>query len=97
MEGYMTTQEAAEYLDYRMEYISVLCSTGKLPGAKKMGKKMWIIPEKSVFEYKPGPQGFAAVRERERAEAARKKAEDAELWDMCKNTSNLALCEGYQE
>ena len=88
MEGYMTTQEAAEYLDYRMEYISVLCATGKLPGAKKMGKKIWIIPEKSVFEYKPGPQGFAVMK-------ARKLAEAEQLRNTINEARNTALQEVY--
>lgn len=68
IEDYMTTQEAAEYLDYKPEYICNLCSKGKLPGAQKMGKRIWVIPKEAVYGYKPGLQGFAATKAREQAE-----------------------------
>ena len=86
MDGYMTTEQAAEYLGYTADYVTTLCATGKLPGAKKWGKRMWIIPEQSVFDYKPGPQGFAAVR-------ARKLAEKEELMRLFNTARETALCE----
>ena len=58
----MTAAEAAEYLDYKPEYVCDLCKRGKLPGAKKFGKKMWAIPKQSVYDYEKNGQGFAAVK-----------------------------------
>ena len=68
MKGYMSTKEAATYLGYDQDYICYLCIKGKLPGAEKLGDWMWSIPEKSVYEYKPGLQGFAVIRARKKAE-----------------------------
>lgn len=64
---YMSTKEAADFLGYDADYICYLCIHDKLPGARKFGKS-WAIPEKAVREYKPGLQGFAAVKERKNAE-----------------------------
>lgn len=86
MDGYMTTEQAAEYLGYTADYVTTLCATGKLPGAKKWGKRMWIIPEQSVFDYKPGPQGFAAVK-------ARKLAAAEELRRLLNAACKMAQCE----
>lgn len=68
MKGYMTTQEAAKYLGYRFEYISYLCAKGKMQGAERAGKWVWLIPEQSVYEYNPGPKGFAIDKARRDAE-----------------------------
>ena len=86
MKGYMTTKQAAEYLDYTTEYISYLCKKGKLSGAERAGVKVWLIPEQSVYEYKPGLQGFAAVK-------ARKLAEKEEFRRLFNAARNSALCE----
>ena len=50
IKGYMTTSEAAKYLEYDPDYVCQLCIDGKLIGATKFGK-MWAIPEKSVYRY----------------------------------------------
>ena len=88
MEEYMTTQQAAEYLGYTADYITTLCTKGKLPGAQKWGKRFWAIPRKSVYEYKPGPQGFAAMK-------ARKLAEIEQLRNTINEARNTALQEVY--
>lgn len=64
---YMSTKEAAEILGYDTAYIRYLCIHDKLPGAEKFNND-WAIPEKAVREYKPGLQGFAAVKARKDAE-----------------------------
>ena len=88
MENYLTAEEAARYLKRTTSLVCKLCVHGKLVGAKKMGKKMWIIPEQSVFEYKPGPQGFAAMK-------ARKLAEAEQLRKTINEARNTALQEVY--
>lgn len=61
MKDVMTVAEAAEVLKKSTSLICKLCVQGKLAGAYKLGKKMWLIPEEAVREYVPGPKGFAAV------------------------------------
>ena len=51
-----------------------LCSYGKLPGARKVGGGIWLIPKKSVEEYKP-VRIVDPVRYRYRAEEAAHKVE----------------------
>ena len=70
LEELMTTKEAANFMGYAHDYVSRLCREGKLPGAQMVAQKVWLIPMKSVIDYKPGPQGFAAVQARKRAEEA---------------------------
>ena len=80
MQGYMTARQAAKYLGYGINYISYLCSKGKLPGAKKFGNLMWAIPEKSVYDYEPGLQGFALLYKRKRdKEQAEREAKLIEM------------------
>ena len=74
MKDVMTVAEAAEVLKKSTSLICKLCVRGKLTGAYKLGKKMWLIPEKSVREYVPGPKGFAVVKARKQEE--RKKLEE---------------------
>ena len=59
MEDLITTTEAAKISRYNRDHIMLLCRTGKLPGARKMGRD-WLIPRESLLAYKPGPKGFAA-------------------------------------
>lgn len=67
LEEYLDAIEAAELSGYTEQHIARLCRLGTLKGAvRRRGK--WFVPKKSVEEYKPGPQGFAAT-------AARKKEE----------------------
>lgn len=65
----MTTTEAAKYLGYHSDSVCNLCINGKLSGAFKFGKS-WAIPKQSVYKYKKGAQGFAAVKERKEKENA---------------------------
>ena len=67
-ENYMSVEEAAVYLKHTTRSIRGLCNSGKLPGATKIGKKVWAIPEQSVKNYVKGLQGFAAVKARKEAE-----------------------------
>ena len=67
MKDFMTVDEAASFLKKSTSLICKLCVRGKLAGAYKLGKKMWLIPEKSVKEYVPGPKGFAAVKAQKQA------------------------------
>lgn len=63
---YISVEEAAELSGYGKWNITLLCRQGKLEGAVKIGK-VWLIPKKALEEYKPGPQGFAAVWAHRRA------------------------------
>lgn len=65
---YMTVEEAAKYLNRTKRHICWLCVKGKLQGAEKFGEKVWAIPRKSIEEYEPSKQGFAAVKARKEAE-----------------------------
>ena len=87
IEDFMTTKQAAEHLKRTKSLICKLCLKGKLPGARRIGEKMWLIPRKSVEEYKPGKQGFAAVKEREEA---KKTAWLAEVNTAIRVAKNLA-------
>lgn len=78
MKDFMTVNEAATFLKKSTSMICKLCVRGKLTGAYKLGKKMWLIPEKSIMEYVPGPKGFAAVK-------ARKQEELKELKEVINN------------
>lgn len=69
LKEYMTTTEAADYLDLNYDYVGSLCKKGKLPGATKFGKS-WAIPRKSVEGYEKGGQGFAALKARKEKEKA---------------------------
>ncbi len=49
--GYMTTTEAAKYLNYDPDYICALCIQKEFPGATKFGNA-WAIPEEDVITYR---------------------------------------------
>ena len=68
LEDFMTTKQAAKYLKRTTSLICKLCLKGKLPGARRIGEKMWLIPRKSVEGYKPGLQGFAIEKDRKEKE-----------------------------
>ena len=65
LQGYMTSKEAAEYINRTDSLIRKLCKAEKLPGAVKVGNT-WLIPEETVKGYKPAPTGFAVVWTRRR-------------------------------
>ena len=48
-----------------------------------MGDKIWLIPVKSIEEYKPGPRGRHAVQ-------AQKKAAEVKLVEEFNNTVRVA-------
>lgn len=68
LSGYMTTTEAAKYLEFNPDYICSLCKKGDLPGAKKFGSKMWAIPKRAVYNYEKNGQGFASIKARKEKE-----------------------------
>lgn len=76
--GFYTTREAAQIMGLGEGHIRTLCNKGKMQGAQKMGWA-WVIPEETVKNYKPGPQGYAAVWEKIKQEKAAIQAEKAAL------------------
>jgi len=69
LENFMTVKDAAAFLGLSTGRIRQLCIKGEIPKAQKIGNT-WVIPRASVEAYEPGPQGFAAVWERRKAERA---------------------------
>ena len=69
---FVSIDEAAEILGYNKSNVGLLCRQGKFDGTIRIGKR-WLIPRKSVENYKPGPQGFAAIW------ARRHKEEESEI------------------
>ncbi len=72
----VSVKEAAKILGYEKSSVTLLCRKGKLEGAFRIGHQ-WMIPRSTVEQYKPAPQGFAAVWERRRQ--AEKLQLEAEL------------------
>ena len=71
LKDYLDVTEAAELSGYGEQHIRRLCRLGTLKGAVlRRGK--WFVPKKSLEEYKPGPQGFAAVWEKRKSNEERK-------------------------
>ena len=69
LENFMTVKDAAAFLGLSTGRIRQLCIKEEIPKAQKIGNT-WVIPRESVEAYEPGPQGFAAVWERRKAERA---------------------------
>ncbi|MBQ7220684.1 MAG: helix-turn-helix domain-containing protein [Synergistaceae bacterium] len=65
MEKFVTVSQAAQIMKRSTGYLRRLCIDGKLRGAQKMGSQ-WVIPRETIENYKPAPQGFAAVWQRKR-------------------------------
>jgi hypothetical protein len=76
-EGYVTAAEAAAIIGKKIRMIAVLCQTGKLPGAEKLGNS-WLIPRASVESYSPGKRGPRTKKEKLSAELDGIRAEIAE-------------------
>ena len=74
IQEFISVEEAAELSGYGKWNITLLCRQGKLEGAVKVGK-VWLIPRKAIEDYKPGPQGFAAVWAHRRAAQNTESAE----------------------
>ena len=56
-EEYVDGPAAAKILNITSNQVRFLCSRGKLKGAMKLGTSGWIIPRKSVLDYKPQKRG----------------------------------------
>ena len=65
----LSVTEVAAIMELGRSQILRLCNQHRLYGAQKIGNT-WVIPRESVEAYEPGPQGFAAVWERRKAERA---------------------------
>ncbi|MDR1915477.1 MAG: helix-turn-helix domain-containing protein [Synergistaceae bacterium] len=66
-EGYVTATEAAAIIGKKIRMIAVLCQSGRLPGAEKIGNT-WLIPRASVESYSPGKRGPRTKKEKLSAE-----------------------------
>jgi hypothetical protein len=62
-DGYITATEAATITGKKIRMIAVLCQSGRLPGAEKIGNT-WLIPRASVESYTPGKRGPRTKKER---------------------------------
>ena len=52
-----------------------MCREGCLLGAFRKGDKIWLIPRKSIEDYKPGPHGRHAGEAKNKAEETTRQAE----------------------
>jgi hypothetical protein len=73
---YVTTIEASVLIGKCESMIARLCQTGRLRGARKIGKS-WLIPRASVESYTPGRRGPRTKKERLTGELAGIRAEIA--------------------
>lgn len=48
-EDYISVRQAAERLGIDGATIRKWCAAGKIPGAKKLNERAWIIPEKAII------------------------------------------------
>jgi excisionase family DNA binding protein len=60
----MTVSEAAQKYELSTAWVRRLASTGKLPHAKRLGPRVWLIHEQDLIDYlatnpKPGPKPSA--------------------------------------
>ena len=58
---YMTLKEASEIWGVTPRWINYYCSSGRIPGAVKMGT-VWLIPKNSQ---KPADQRFKSTRSKD--------------------------------
>ena len=65
----LSVTEASGIMRLGRSQVLRLCNQNRLHGAQKIGNT-WVIPRVSVETYEPGPQGFAVVWERRKAERA---------------------------
>lgn len=56
-ERFVSTKEAAELMGRSVNLVGKLARQGRLPGARKAGRTIWIIPLSSVSNYRPGKKG----------------------------------------
>ena len=103
LDDYISLSEAAKLFGHHKNFWARLCQQGKLPGARKIGR-MWVVPRKSIQNYTPGPQGFAAVKKRAEEAAASPVApvplqgtEKQVAWAEKIRTAFFALPEGLMK
>ena len=77
-DNYLMIEEAAKLLGFNVGTVSRLCRQGKIEGAFRFGGR-WLIPKESAKNYKPGPQGFAAVWQRRRQAQEQQELQESEL------------------
>ena len=75
---YVTIEEAAGIMKYKKDSVSLLCRTGKMEGAQRIGHR-WLIPRKTAENYKKAPQGFAVIWSRRKAEKLAKENKAVEV------------------
>ena len=81
---YLTVLEAVEHMGCSEAWVRTLLGAGKLRGAKRIGQRVWLIPEAAATEAKAGlttrakgkrhlAKRPAAKRKKARVAARRKK------------------------
>lgn len=81
---YFTVAEAVKHMGCSEAWVRTLLGAGKLRGAKRIGQRVWLIPEAAATEAKAGlttrakgkrhlAKRPAAKRKKARAAARRKK------------------------
>ena len=63
MERHMTVEEAAAYLGIDGSNVRHAIKRGRLPGARKIGRRLWVIPAVAVKEYKRTRRRGPVVKE----------------------------------
>jgi excisionase family DNA binding protein len=51
---WLTVSEAVEYMGCSEAWVRTLLGSGQLHGAKKIGKRVWLIPETAAASAKEG-------------------------------------------
>ena len=67
IDDYVSVAEAVTLTGYKQANITLLCRQGKLPGARKLGPRQWLIPRQALLDYRAGPRGQGAVKVTDRA------------------------------
>ena len=62
IDDYVSVAEAVTITGYKQANITLLCRQGKLPGARKLGPRQWLIPRQALLDYRAGPRGQGAVK-----------------------------------
>jgi len=73
---WLTVSEAVEYMGCSEAWVRTLLGAGKLRGAKRIGQRVWLIPEAAATEAKAGLTTRAKGKRHlaKRPAAKRKKA-----------------------
>jgi excisionase family DNA binding protein len=51
---YLTVAEAVEYMGCSEAWVRTLLGAGKLTGARRIGQRVWLIPEAAATEARDG-------------------------------------------